>query len=171
MITRRLNETAYIGIDPGAVGAIAVISKGIVPTLFDMPVIKVKRKGGTKSVFNYSEIVDIFKRLCQSYTEIRVCLEQSQVQVKGKGSNAYTGFRVGVSYGIWPLFLAHLMIPVEEVAPVVWKRKMGLLGKDKEAARHKAMSMFPHASLKRKKDHGRAEALLLAEYLRREHNQ
>ena len=38
------------------------------------------------------------------------------------------------------------------------------LGKDKEAARLRAMLLFPDGDLRRKKDHGRAEALLLAWY-------
>ncbi len=43
-----------------------------------------------------------------------------------------------------------------------WKRLQGLVKKDKEAARLKAQRLFPWASLKRKKDHNRAEALLIA---------
>ena len=45
----------------------------------------------------------------------------------------------------------------------VWKRRLHLPGKDKEAARQKALQLFPsqHALLARKKDHGRAEAALI----------
>ena len=44
-----------------------------------------------------------------------------------------------------------------------WKRRLHLPGKDKEAARQKALQLFPsqHALLARKKDHGRAEAALI----------
>jgi crossover junction endodeoxyribonuclease RuvC len=44
-----------------------------------------------------------------------------------------------------------------------WKRRLHLPGKDKEAARQRALQLFPsqHALLARKKDHGRAEAALL----------
>lgn len=52
---------------------------------------------------------------------------------------------------------------VDQVRPTVWKRALGL-GKDKEASRLKAMQLFPSADLRRKKDQGRAEALLLAVY-------
>jgi hypothetical protein len=47
---------------------------------------------------------------------------------------------------------------------------MGLSGpeKGKESARLRAMQLFPTADLRHKKDHGRAEALLLAVYLRRQ---
>ena len=53
------------------------------------------------------------------------------------------------------------------VRPAIWKRTLGL-GKDKEASRLKAIQLFPTADLRRKKDHGRAEALLLA-YWRQQH--
>jgi hypothetical protein len=42
-----------------------------------------------------------------------------------------------------------------------------LRGKDKEAAGLRAQQLFPMANLRRNQDHGRAEALLLAEYSRR----
>jgi crossover junction endodeoxyribonuclease RuvC len=48
----------------------------------------------------------------------------------------------------------------------VWKRFWHLPGKDKEAARQKALQLFPdaHAALARKRDHGRGEAALIALY-------
>jgi hypothetical protein len=41
-----------------------------------------------------------------------------------------------------------------------------VLGTDKERAQLRAMELFPAADLRQKKDHGRAEALLLAYYHR-----
>jgi hypothetical protein len=50
------------------------------------------------------------------------------------------------------------------VEPSVWKRRHKLRGKDKEGARQLAAQLFPsaHHLLARKKDHGRAEAALIA---------
>jgi crossover junction endodeoxyribonuclease RuvC len=56
-----------------------------------------------------------------------------------------------------------LQIPYTPVRPVVWKKTFSL-GKDKEASRLRAMQLFPGADLRQKKNHGRAEALLLALY-------
>jgi hypothetical protein len=55
-------------------------------------------------------------------------------------------------------------IPLILVEASLWKRKLHLPGTDKEAARQKALQLFPsqHALLARKKDHGRAEAALIA---------
>jgi len=46
----------------------------------------------------------------------------------------------------------------------VWKKFHQLRGGDKEAARQRALQLFPaaHALLARKKDHGRGEASLIA---------
>ena len=50
------------------------------------------------------------------------------------------------------------------VEPSAWKKFWKLPGKDKESGRQKALQLFPaaHAALARKKDHGRAEASLIA---------
>lgn len=66
-----------------------------------------------------------------------------------------------------PGLVALLGISYREVSPSVWKRGMGLDG-DKERSRALARSLWPAAPLGRKRDHGRAEALLLAEWLRRQ---
>jgi len=56
-----------------------------------------------------------------------------------------------------------LALPYTPVRSVVWKKTFGL-GKDKEQARLRAQQLFPAADLRRKRDHGRAEALLLAHW-------
>lgn len=56
------------------------------------------------------------------------------------------------------------------VSPQRWKRDMGLTS-DKEVCRNVAINLFPEGkqNLDKKKHHNRAEALLLAEWLRRQH--
>lgn len=46
----------------------------------------------------------------------------------------------------------------------MWKRRFGLIGQDKDAARLLAIQRFPATAfqLQRKKDNGRADALLIA---------
>lgn len=53
------------------------------------------------------------------------------------------------------------------VRPQAWKKAMAVTA-DKETSLNLARQLFPAASLLRKKDHGRAEALLIAEYSRRQ---
>ena len=71
-------------------------------------------------------------------------------------------------YGVWLGIVAALSVPVEFVTPQCWKKYYNL-GPDKEASRAAALQLFPSQAneLKLKKHHGRAEALLLAEFLRR----
>ena len=61
-----------------------------------------------------------------------------------------------------------LRVPMVLVTPGKWKRAMGLKGgpEGKEQSRRLAIATFPHHSqlFSRKKDHGRAEASLLAVY-------
>jgi crossover junction endodeoxyribonuclease RuvC len=75
-----------------------------------------------------------------------------------------SAFRYGRAVGALEAAIALCAIPVEIVEPSVWKRFWKLAGKDKEAARQKALQLFPsaHALLARRKDHGRAEAALIA---------
>jgi len=78
-------------------------------------------------------------------------------------------FRYGEVYGILKGVIVSLELPLLEVAPITWKNKMIGKGKSKDASRMLAAQLFPQLSdrLRLKKDHGRAEAILLAEYGRR----
>jgi hypothetical protein len=57
-------------------------------------------------------------------------------------------------------------VPLTIIEPTAWKNFHGLRGGEKEASRQRALQLFPgaHALLARKRDHGRAEASLLALY-------
>lgn len=73
-------------------------------------------------------------------------------------------FANGEGYGLLRGVMATLGIGYELVAPATWKIAMGLKGKEKADSRRKAQELYPTASLARVKDHGRAEALLIAHY-------
>lgn len=77
-------------------------------------------------------------------------------------------FRFGCAFGQILGVLQALGIPYELVQPQTWKRAMRLPGGEgkQEIARNRALELFPtlHDRLARKKDHNRAEALLLAQW-------
>ena len=85
---------------------------------------------------------------------------------EGRPSGAHSEGALLRCRGAIETALDMLRIEVKAVEPQTWKRHFGLLTKPKDASREKALALFPDsaAMLARKKDHNRAEALLLAQY-------
>jgi crossover junction endodeoxyribonuclease RuvC len=79
------------------------------------------------------------------------------------GQGLSTTFTTGCAFGALLATLQAAGIAVEFVTAATWKRGAGL-DADKAASLNRARLLFPGASLDRKKDHGRAEALLLAHW-------
>ena len=92
-----------------------------------------------------------------------ICLEQ--VWTMPRQGIASTG-RFMRAYGAIGAVCELLCDRVFYVTPQVWKKDMKLTS-DKEQSLAEARQRFPQAVLKLKKDHGKAEALLIAEYARR----
>jgi len=162
----------YVGIDPGAHGAIALLA-GPACTVIDMPSVLVKTSKRTKSgelqnrtQYDLGTICAVFALLDSVKHRILVVLERGSARPT---DNGVTGFQVGVGFGMWPLFFQSKGYALELVIPSVWKRKLGLLKADKEASRLMAQRLFPTAPLQYKKNEGRAEALLLAHWVRQAH--
>lgn len=153
----------YIGIDPGLSGAIAIMGSGLCSAM-DVPLFN----DGTK---RYIDIIGFRNLLLEAAEKTGkpnclVCLEKAQPMPR---DGSMGSFRYGEVYGILKGVIVSLEIPLLEVAPITWKTKMVGKGKGKDASRMAALQLFPQLAerLKLKKDHGRAEAVLLAEYGRR----
>jgi hypothetical protein len=167
----------FVGIDPGATGAVALLAWGKA-FVGDIPVLKVKKSGGGyKTEMNIPAALQALRVLGPVRNQIRVAVEQAQVQAPGArggagafGATTMTAFRVGTSFGIWLGVLATMGLPYARIAPQAWKRSLGLSGKDKEASRLLALELFPGTDLNLKKHSDRAEAVLIAEYHRRKLN-
>ena len=147
-----------LGIDPGIRGGIAVIAieDGAAPLLLDaidIPVIGMTAK----------ERVDVLalRQWILSHCPTHAVIERAQAMPK-QGSSS--GFKYGRAVGSIEAAIALCEIPITIAEPSVWKRRHKLRGKDKEGARQLALQLFPaaHALLARRKDHGRAEAALIA---------
>ena len=78
--------------------------------------------------------------------------------------NVASTFKYARAVGSLETVVACSDIPYSIIEPAVWKKLHHLPGKDKEAARQRALQLFPaaHALFARKKDHQRAEAALIA---------
>lgn len=78
-----------------------------------------------------------------------------------------SSFKFGMAYGGALAMAERFNCPWHLVSPQKWKKDMGL-SSDKNDSLELAREIWPIAPLLRKLDNGRAEALLLAEWLRRE---
>lgn len=150
-----------IGIDPGVSGALALLKDD--NTLIEVADMPVMQLGKTKRQINAAELAKILGRFCniEPYIASLVYLEQVAA-FPGQGVTAM--FNFGMSYGAIQGVLGALQIPVVLVTPQAWKKRAGLIGKPKDMARTRAQQLYPRADLARKKDIGRADAILIAIY-------
>ena len=152
-----------LGVDPGATGAVAFlqIASGYPVDLevIDMPVLMV---GGRTKVDEYALAREIDARVDGGELFAGAIIEQGGVRpMNGRIGAAAFWLGLGAVRGI----LAANFIPIEITTPAAWKRALKVPA-DKDGARLRASAIFPPwAGLwTRKKDHGRAEAALIALY-------
>jgi hypothetical protein len=149
-----------VGIDPGNKGGLVkvAVEAGTAPQLVDAIDVPVIGTGAKERV----DVAAIGAWISQHDVQ-HAFIERAQAMPK-QGSSS--GFKYGRSVGAIEAAIALSGIPVTIVEPSVWKRFWRLPGKDKESSRQKALQLFPaaHPALARKKDHGRAEAMLIALY-------
>src|SRR3990172_8095817 len=127
--------TRVVGIDPGLGGAVAVLPDALV---FDTPVGVIGRGKSNKRDYIEAAMADLLRPYADGGAI--VVIEQQQA-FPGQGRSST--FSTGKGYGTWLGILAGLQLPYEIVHPSVWKRAMmgGASGKD--AARLRAIRLFP----------------------------
>src|SRR2546426_2414166 len=146
-----------LGVNPGLAGALAVLAPdGTLQALYDVTTLTLSTSRETCQEYDVPGLVKLLAPY--SGAQCHVIIEEAQA-MPGQGTRSM--FMVGVGMGVWLGILGSLGLAYTRIRPGVWKRSLGLSG-DKEQARLRAMQLFPAADLRRKKDHGRAEALLLA---------
>ena len=151
-----VSEKVFIGVDPGANGAMAIIAPEGVQLI---PCDYLKYDDAIKfTVLHHSE--DIFA----------VVEDVHAMPMNGCKGN----FMLGWSLGRIQHMLESLRIPHQLVKPQKWQKEYGISNKDKskEQSIAAAKRLFPNVNLKRTerctKDHdGFADALLIAEWGRR----
>jgi hypothetical protein len=150
----------YCGIDPGVAGAAAMIDTDTATVqVVDLP-------QGPYGV----DPVALAEQLDDAWGLRSVTLEDNRA-VGSNGSLA--NFSMGRAVGLIIATCLLRGIAVHRVKPQAWQQSVGVsnvkAAERKEAHRQRAQELFPelHAELKRKRDHNRADALLIAEYTRR----
>jgi crossover junction endodeoxyribonuclease RuvC len=166
----------FCGIDPGLSGAIAVLDSETKAISFvDTPVVEVRVGKKMKHQQDAYAISSLLRSLC-SGKDVMVTIEKVNAMPGSDGEGgrqsmgATSAFNFGVGFGMWLGILAALEIPHQQVHPRTWKSfMMPDMGKEKDGSRVKAMQLYPQSAkdLTRKKDHGRADALLMAAWASR----
>lgn len=149
------------GIDPGMTGALALVEVDTLRAveIVDFPVLRVGAAG--KHTADEAGLFEILSQW-RDVGCVLVVYESQQAYPKQGLSSA---FSLGVTFGVVRATIAAVGIAREPVSPRTWKKDAGL-GRDKAGSRAAALRIFPLArdQLGRKKDEGRAEALLIAAY-------
>jgi len=168
-----------VGIDPGVSGAVALYLPKEKPFtsnqgLVDLPVMG----DGKQSELNYAGLRDILFLMRPDVVFIeRVTAMPSMPGKPGpngepgadrRSMGAASAFKFGGGFYAIKAVCACLDLDYRLIMPAQWKKHYGLTGGDgaKERARLTAITRYPaiESYLKRKKDHQRAEAFLLAVY-------
>jgi hypothetical protein len=135
-----------LGVDPGVSGAYALLSH-VAEIVDDLPVVNRQVDGA-----------EWRRRLATLKPDVAVVELVHSMPKQGVAST----FRFGMACGIIRGVLSGAGVPIVDVAPTVWKKHFKL-DSDAEKSRALAIRRFPTSpALARKKDHNRAEALLIA---------
>lgn len=156
--------TRVIGIDPGCSGACVVLQGGQPVEWLLMPTLK----EGKSTRVNAAALADWMGQQVQAAQmndegegAIEVVMEAVHAMPKqGVSSSFNFGHSVGVVLGV----IAALGLPVVLTTPQSWKKRAQLLGTDKDAARSRAIQIWPRWRDLDKKAKGQAlaDAALIA---------
>ncbi len=181
-----LHNTLYIGVDPGKQGAIAFLlsnraKRKTFATSFSTPVKvtvtkfpRAKTKSGKPKVSRKTEydpqamrdiIVNwIAKANKKQKCKVLFCIERQWARPNDSKSNIQ---RMAEGYATWLTIAKLLGLTIIEISPISWKPKYVAIGADKKESVKICSKLFPMVPLPRAKDADRAEAVLIADFIRR----
>jgi len=149
---------AYLGIDPGATGAMALLTESSI--VFDWEIQDWEIRDWSDNMI--SDLIDF---------KLKYNIEMAGLEQVGSmpGQGVASTFKFGINYGWWQGALEALGIPYVLVRPQEWQK--GVVPKKKSPSDKPSLlvarRMFPTAELHLQKHHGRADALLIADWVRR----
>lgn len=160
----------YIGIDPGALGAVAIInefSQGRSAKVFDCPEFMIDRVRLLKDMAGEYE-----NWYCQ-HNRVIAMIEKVHAFFK---SSAKSAFSFGENFGAWQAILSTIGIPYTEIAPTKWQSVMFDSAKKQKDTKKQSVELasrlYPTVEFTTKRGKlldGRADALLIATYLEKIH--
>lgn len=151
-----------LGIDPGLSGGLALVAscgphsdgRPRLLAVTDVPTTgeKAKRRVDVAAVLEF----------VRRHPPDHAVIERAQAM---PDQGASSGFVYGRAVGALEACVDGLMIPSTVIESSAWKKAHGLLKRQKEDSRQRAVNLFPGApGFERKLDHNRAEAALIAWY-------
>ena len=160
---------AWIGIDPGFDGALCFlvdnpVTRSASVSVIDMPTLVISGKKNRREID-----IPALVRILSPYAGAE-CVAGLELVHSMPQQGVSSSFTFGKGFGILMGVLGALKIPYQLITPQAWKKMlMDGMGKDKDASRMRAAQLIPQSAeyITRKKDDGRADSILLAEYLRR----
>lgn len=166
--------TICVGVDPGANGAIAFIDidSGELLMVEDMPVDKTQTGKHVRSRVARGRLLEIMYRAkgATVFTERpegrpMKSTNKKTGQIETRQPGAAGMLSLGENYGNILMSCTAAEMAVTEIRPGQWKSKLSVSASKDDAIR-RASELFPSHThlLARKKDDGRAEAILLAYY-------
>jgi len=144
-----------IGIDPGVSGAIVMLEDGKPIEWMLMPSVKV----GSASRVNASALADFMATSKPNHVYVELV---GAMPGQGVSSMFNFGHSTGTVMGV----IGALLFPHTLVTPQAWKKAAGLIGQDKDAARTRAIQLWPwwHELDSKGKGQAYADAALIARY-------
>lgn len=142
-----------VGIDPGKDGALAIVdTQGVLHAVEDMPTAGWRTSGA------------VLAQLLKEWQD-RIAMVVSEELGAVPGSGSTGAFRFGHGVGVIEGVVLGMGLPLTQVRPQVWTRELRV-GSDKGQHRLAVQRLWPvHGDrFKRVKDHGRADAALLAHW-------
>ena len=180
----KVSRTVYIGVDPGKKGAVAyihacdggsVLSVGAryTPTLTDVKKFaRAKTKAGRPRVsrkvrydiLGMRQLLRNIKSRAKAGDKLIFCIERQWPRPEdGKGQVQ----AMAEGYATWKTIATLELLPIVEISPAAWKPRYVPTGSDKAASVRVCRQIFPQLALPLVKDADRAEAVFIADYVRR----
>jgi crossover junction endodeoxyribonuclease RuvC len=147
-----------LGLDPGLSGALALIDEHGVVLVDDLPAHQIGAGRKTRAELDLASLCGMFAEHAIDHVFIE--------RVAARPGQGVTGmFRFGVAYGAVLGIVTTLRLSHTLVTPQTWQRTAGC-GPAPDAARARAGQLYPKVAdrLTRKRDSGRADAILIAHH-------
>ena len=160
-----------IGIDPGALGGLAVVDLddhgvAFAAELYRTPRVEVLRNRTWRLDYDPVGMRDLLARaIDRRPVPIHAVAVALEAQGARPGQGVASSYRTGVGFGLWLGLVVGARVAYHVVQPQAWKKHAGLLGAPKAASRLRAQERFPFVGAIAPAEEGPAEALLLAAYL------